>query len=482
MKPRVSLCMIVRNEAANLADCLATVMDLVDEIVIVDTGSVDSTKDIALAHGARVFDFPWCDDFAASRNESLRHATGKWILWLDADDRLPESSRDALRTLLASLHDETIAYNMRVVSVGPDGQPAHEAAHVRLFTNNPRVRWQYRVHEQIIPALVKDGTRARDTGVVVVHVGYMRSGAVTAKLERNLRLLDRGLESSPYDGHLLSYRAGCLVDLCRAAEALVTIGFWESAHSQYRMPQQLRVLKVRALAMEADLCGAMECVRQGIDDYPGDSKLMFMESEILAAMGHLQAAERGLRFLLEVGEEHQRNGIADRTVASFRAGYLLAEVLLAQGRMSDAASEARAVTGERPAFGNAWLTLGEAADVLGDRETAEEVCAHFRSKVGPDATVAMKVLRATELRHAGDPEGALAAIGDLGDHPAVTPIRVQILGELPDRRGELSTAICNALRADPLNLRVWSVQRKHVPLAMEGLPVPMVAQQGTHGL
>ena len=85
MKVRSSLTTIVKNEAATLSQCLASMLDIVDEIVVVDTGSSDHSKDIALRHGARVFDLPWPDSFAAARNESIRHATGQWLLWLDAD-------------------------------------------------------------------------------------------------------------------------------------------------------------------------------------------------------------------------------------------------------------------------------------------------------------------------------------------------------------------------------------------------------------
>ena len=79
MVNRASLCVIARNEEANLSACLASAADLVHEIIVIDTGSTDRTKEVAASFGARVFDFPWCDDFSAARNESLRHATGDWI-------------------------------------------------------------------------------------------------------------------------------------------------------------------------------------------------------------------------------------------------------------------------------------------------------------------------------------------------------------------------------------------------------------------
>jgi glycosyltransferase involved in cell wall biosynthesis len=94
---RKSLCMIVKNEEANLAECLKSAADLFNEIVVVDTGSSDQTKETAAAFGAKVFDFPWCDSFAAARNESIKHATGEWIFWLDADDRLDAINHEKLR-------------------------------------------------------------------------------------------------------------------------------------------------------------------------------------------------------------------------------------------------------------------------------------------------------------------------------------------------------------------------------------------------
>lgn len=129
------------------------------------------------------------------------------------------------------------------------------------------------------------------TGGALVHTGYMREGSVSGKLTRNLRLVDMGLEDAPTDGHLLACRASCLVELSRPAEALVAIGFWESAHARWLPPPQLRVVKIRALVMERDLPSALECVREGIANYPGDSALMFMEANPLGHGAHLGGGE-----------------------------------------------------------------------------------------------------------------------------------------------------------------------------------------------
>src|SRR5579885_2980294 len=113
MTVRLSLTMIVKNEAAALGRCLASVRDIVDEIIVVDTGSSDNTKEIARQYEAKVFDFPWCDNFASARNESIRHATGQWLLWLDADEYFDDANRQRLQNLLANLPDDNTAYLMQ---------------------------------------------------------------------------------------------------------------------------------------------------------------------------------------------------------------------------------------------------------------------------------------------------------------------------------------------------------------------------------
>ena len=131
-----------------------------DEIIVVDTGSTDGTKDCAQRFGAKVVDFGWVDSFAAARNESLRHATGEWIFWLDGDDRLDEANLTRLRRLLSNLPDENNAYMMCQYSA-PDRLIGTTLIvdQVRLFRNLPQARWSYRVHEQIFLALREHGRR-----------------------------------------------------------------------------------------------------------------------------------------------------------------------------------------------------------------------------------------------------------------------------------------------------------------------------------
>jgi GT2 family glycosyltransferase len=163
-RARVSLTMIVRDEQQNLPRCLESVRGLFDEIVVVDTGSVDRTKEIARSFGAKVFDFVWVDDFAAARNEALKHATGDYAFWLDADDVVEPAEREKLRALLDGLAGPLerskarsarpepcppecsgAAYVVRCAcDPGPDGAGGETVVdHIRLCPVRKDVRWTY---------------------------------------------------------------------------------------------------------------------------------------------------------------------------------------------------------------------------------------------------------------------------------------------------------------------------------------------------
>src|SRR5229473_1042408 len=123
----VSLCLMVRNEEESLPGCLQSVAGAANEIIVVDTGSTDRTKEVAANFGAKVFDFPWVDDFAAARNECIRHATGDWIFWMDADERMDEVNREKLKQLFSVISNQSSVISQKSSEVRE--QKSEEGSH-----------------------------------------------------------------------------------------------------------------------------------------------------------------------------------------------------------------------------------------------------------------------------------------------------------------------------------------------------------------
>ncbi len=149
----VSLCMIVKNEEDVLGRCLDSAADLADEIVVVDTGSTDRTKEIAGHYTDKVFHFPWRDDFAAARNESFAHASMDYCMWLDADDVLLEADRAAFLALKETL-DPAVSVVMAPYHTGFDesGRVTFSYYRERLIKNRTGMAWEGAVHEAVAPA------------------------------------------------------------------------------------------------------------------------------------------------------------------------------------------------------------------------------------------------------------------------------------------------------------------------------------------
>ncbi|NOU81556.1 glycosyltransferase [Paenibacillus sp. LMG 31459] len=148
--PTISLCMIVRNEEKSLGRCLSSVADIVDEMVIVDTGSTDRTKQIAADFGAHIYDFEWIQDFAAARNYSFSQATCEYILWLDADDVIEETDRERFKALKASLSSEYHSVSMTyILSADDDGKPLVTLRRNRLLRRDCQFQWIGAVHEYV---------------------------------------------------------------------------------------------------------------------------------------------------------------------------------------------------------------------------------------------------------------------------------------------------------------------------------------------
>ncbi len=148
----LSLCMIVKDEAAVLSRCLSSICSGVDEMIIVDTGSTDNTKEIALSFGAKVYDFPWCDNFSAARNFALSKTTMDYWMWMDADDILPDAQLPDFLKLKEQLTDDTDIVMMKYeTSFDEQGKPLFSFYRERILKKSRHYIWEGPVHEAITP-------------------------------------------------------------------------------------------------------------------------------------------------------------------------------------------------------------------------------------------------------------------------------------------------------------------------------------------
>ncbi|MBC2736870.1 MAG: glycosyltransferase [Desulfobacteraceae bacterium] len=200
--PSLSLCMIVKNEEKYIPRCLESLKPVVDEMIVVDTGSTDATIDIAAVFGARLFNFKWNDDFAAARNHSLEKATGDWILVMDADEVVASTDHKPLRTLIRKHKKDNIAFSIvtrnytskyngigwvandgtdQTVEAGCGWTPSKK---VRLFKNTPEVRFEFPVHELVDTNLKRHGFQILQCPFPIHHYGNLDSIHVNLKGEQ----------------------------------------------------------------------------------------------------------------------------------------------------------------------------------------------------------------------------------------------------------------------------------------------------------
>ena len=194
----ISLCMIVKNEENTLERCLTSVAGIPDQIIIVDTGSEDRTKEIAARFASSVLDFEWIDDFSAARNYSFEQATMDYILWLDADDILLPEDRTKLLGLKNTLNPTIDAVSMLYhVSFDESNNVTQSSRRIRLVRRSKNFAWAGSVHEDLV---TEDQFHFFDSDIVVTH---RKPASDSAPSKRNLLIYERhfreGRKTRPAD-------------------------------------------------------------------------------------------------------------------------------------------------------------------------------------------------------------------------------------------------------------------------------------------
>lgn len=208
----LSLCMITKNEEKNLKQCMENAKPFIDELIILDTGSTDKTKEIAKQFTSKIYDFRWCDDFAKARNESISKATKEWVIYIDADEIISLEDWQKIRKLIYS--NEADAYILHQRNYTPnkalfDWRPNDSCKEcksdgffispiIRLFRNNKNYSFDYKVHETVDKSILEHKGRIRDCQIPVHHYGYLKAqNIISAKREKYLELGLKQIEETP---------------------------------------------------------------------------------------------------------------------------------------------------------------------------------------------------------------------------------------------------------------------------------------------
>ena len=263
----LSLSMIVRNEEARLADCLASVEGFADEMVVVDTGSTDGTVAIAEAAGARVEHIDWPGDFAPARNTGLTFLSGDWVLVLDADERLRPEVIPALKALMAQ--PDVLVINLLRYEIGAAMAPYSSVS--RLFRRHPAIRWSRPYHSMIddsVRDLLERESQWRIAACgepALLHDGYRPELlAGSDKADRLRQAMQAELDAQPGDPYASAKLGGLLISEGNHAQAIALL---RRALEQNAMEDAERyelLLHLGLALTPSDPVGSVSCYRQAL--------------------------------------------------------------------------------------------------------------------------------------------------------------------------------------------------------------------------
>jgi hypothetical protein len=335
----VSAALIVRDEAELIADCLRSLVGNVDEIVLVDTGSRDQTIEIARRFPVTLYHFAWCNDFSAARNFALERATGDWILYIDADERLEIPRRDEYARLLSD--GGKVAWKLKL-------HPHVEwtaYSELRLFRNDPRIRFEGVIHENIWPAVdAVAHAEALDVGSCDLHLHHLGyEGDLSRKNPRNIPLLRDLLSADPHHFFAWWHLGECLRLSGNEDDADETwcrgIARLRTCEAERRcLPNSLlhlaliKLRRMRGLAVDDLLTEACEF-------FPGNLALQFVLAEVAMDCGNFASARPILERLAAIdGDSLFEPGMAyDKALFGHLSAELLALCHFRCGRFDEAA-------------------------------------------------------------------------------------------------------------------------------------------------
>ncbi len=351
--PKISLCMIVKDEEQNIRRCIESARSHVYEMVIIDAGSQDGTRGICESLGAKVYNFDWSDDFSAARNFGLKKASGDWILWMDADEELCMLDFAALQNMLEVQNPDLVCTRLlHYCGDKPaDAYNSYRSTGFRLFKNGIGLRFVGPIHEQLdISSLIETVQMEPTPFFYIGHYGYMQS-AQAYKAQRNMEALVRQREREPDNAWLEYHMAAELYRLGELEQALQTVNevILEFVQKGVVPPSLAYKLKYDILVEQKKFEEAYPAIEKALSLYPDYVDLHYYKGKILYGLGRYDEATRAFIYALVLGESDPRYLI--RTgVGSFKALFQLGQCYEKQQKNTAALEAYRQVLALHPKF------------------------------------------------------------------------------------------------------------------------------------
>lgn len=384
---RISLCMIAKDEAEFLPECLESVQGVADEIILVDTGSNDDTVVIAERYGAKVIHHPWNNDFSEARNVSLQHATGDWILWLDADERLTPRSKAVV--LEGVKHPQFAAYFLEIVNILDSDKPQDAFVHraVRMFRRLSYAKWEGHIHEQVLPNLQAYGGKVANLqGAQLLHLGYERTVMERrGKSERNIQILQKSLDEVPEDAFQQFNMANTLFsqgEFESAAELLAQA--CEGIHPKEDYAPMAWSQWITCLYTLQRMDEAKHTAQKAFSRGLQHPLVLFAYAQVCLLSNEPQAALEALRTAQQKAIEMgllspdganllgSSGFVGDPHIVTYKWHYAMARALLGLDKMLDAEQQVELALQMRPDYAEANYLYAELLRRRGEYEKAQQ--------------------------------------------------------------------------------------------------------------
>jgi glycosyltransferase involved in cell wall biosynthesis len=318
--------MIVKNEEKYISQCLNSIRDIVDEIIIVDTGSTDKTVEIAESFQAKIYYFQWNNNFSEARNESLKYATKDWILILDADDEFSGEDKDKFKALLNSNLDENLVYFFETLNYfGSTATDSNISVNLnpRLFKNKHGFHYEGAVHNQLVNSTYE--YKGITCSIRIYHYGYLEKNIISKdKRKRNITILEQQIEKEP-NNKFTYFNLGneyfAMEDKKKALEYYYKIYEDFDAKTGYSSVLLARIVISNYILKEYDK--ALEFTTIGIEYFPGFTDLYFLKAMIYKELNKPTLQIKALEKCIELGDPPSEQKFL-YGIGGFRAFYELA--------------------------------------------------------------------------------------------------------------------------------------------------------------